>query len=123
MTILTIVLQSVLALMFLMASSGKLSGAKVQVEGFNRWGLPQWFRVVTGLIELIGAGALIVGYWDASWIALGAIIIGITGIGGTITHIRANDTMKETFMIVLLDRNRNRIVCTARFRFIRFPWL
>lgn len=102
MTIFSIVLQSLLALMFLMAGFGKVTGSKMHVEGFKKWGYPQWFRIVTGIIELVGAVALIVGYWNSSWLAVGALILGITGIGGIITHIRVKDSFKDTFMILLL---------------------
>ncbi|MFC5651256.1 hypothetical protein ACFPYJ_19520 [Paenibacillus solisilvae] len=53
-------------------------------------------------MEFVGAAALIIGYWDASWVAVGAIILGITGIGGIMTHLRAKDSFKDTFMIILL---------------------
>lgn len=102
MTIFSIILQSLLALMFLMAGLGKISGSKIHVEGFKHWRLPQWFRVVTGIVEFVGAAALIVGYWEPSWVALGALILGITGIGGILTHIRVKDAFKDTFMILLL---------------------
>lgn len=102
MTVFSIVLQSLLALMFLVAGMGKISGSKMTVEGFKHWGLPQWFRIVTGIVELAGAAALIVGYWEPSWLAIGALIIGITGIGGTLTHIRVKDPFKQTLMILFL---------------------
>ncbi|MFC5528821.1 DoxX family protein [Cohnella yongneupensis] len=101
MEVVVIVLQSLLALMFLMAGMGKLSGSKMHVDNFDRWRLPQGFRVVTGLVELIGAAVLIVGYWDTSWTALGALIIGITAIGGVLTHVRIKDSLKQTFPILL----------------------
>ncbi|WP_028402246.1 DoxX family protein [Ectobacillus panaciterrae] len=102
MTVFSIILQSLLALMFLMAGLGKIAGSKMHVEGFKHWGLPQWFRIVTGIIEFVGAAALVVGYWESSWVALGALILGITGIGGIITHIRVKDSFQQTFMILLL---------------------
>ncbi|WP_239617638.1 DoxX family protein [Cohnella mopanensis] len=102
MEILTIVLQSLLVLAFLMAGLGKISGAKMHVENFKLWGMPQWFRVVTGIVEFIGAGALIAGYWDPSWTAAGALVLGITAIGGILIHVRVKDSMKQTFPIILL---------------------
>lgn len=59
MDILAYVLQGLLTLMFLMAEYGKATGSKMHVEGFKHWRLPQWFRVVTGIVELVGAAALI----------------------------------------------------------------
>ncbi|SEB99248.1 DoxX family protein [Paenibacillus sp. GP183] len=102
MAILAIVLQSLLALMFLMAGVGKLSGSKMHVENFKKWGYPQWFRVVTGIVEFVGAAALIVGYWDKNWTAVGSLILGITSIGGIIVHIRNKDSFKETIPILVL---------------------
>ena len=34
----------------------------MHVENFKQWGLPQWFRVVTGIVELVGPIALIIGF-------------------------------------------------------------
>jgi uncharacterized membrane protein YphA (DoxX/SURF4 family) len=102
MVVLSIILQSLLALMFLIAGFGKIAGFKMHVENFKHWRLPQWFRIVTGIVELAGVAALIVGYWDSSWVALGSLILGITGIGGIITHLRAKDSFNQTTMILLL---------------------
>jgi putative oxidoreductase len=102
MDILAFVLQGVLALAFLMAGLGKITGSKMHVEGFKSWGLPQWFRIVTGIVEFVAAAALIIGYWEYSWAAVGALLLGVTAIGGTVVHVRANDSFKQTFPIVLL---------------------
>lgn len=102
MEILTYVLQGILALMFLMAGFGKVTGSKMHVEAFNNWRLPQWFRIVTGLVELTGAVLLIVGYWASTSAMAGALLLGITGIGGILTHIRVKDTFKDTAMILFL---------------------
>lgn len=102
MDILAYVLQGLLTLMFLMAGYGKVTGSKMHVEGFKHWRLPQWFRVVTGIVELVGAAALIIGYWEHSWAAAGALLLGITAIGGVFTHIRVKDSFKQTSTILFL---------------------
>ena len=102
MDIAAFVLQGLLALMFLMAGLGKISGSKMHVENFKTWGLPQWFRVVTGIVEFVGAAAIIIGYWEYSWAAAGALLLGVTAIGGVLTHVRVKDSFKQTFMILLL---------------------
>ncbi|GFZ88835.1 hypothetical protein GCM10008018_38690 [Paenibacillus marchantiophytorum] len=102
MTIVSIVLQILLGLMFLMAGVGKIAGSKMHIEGFKKWGLPQWFRVVTGIIEFVGAAAVIIGIWEPSWAAAGALVLGITSIGGILIHLKEKDSFKDTFMIVLL---------------------
>ena len=102
MNIFSIVLQSLLALAFLMAGLGKVSGSKMHVENFKKWRMPQWFRVVTGLIEFVSAAALIIGFWEPSWVAAGALVIAITAIGGILTHVRAKDSLKDTFPIIFI---------------------
>ncbi|MEK5253999.1 DoxX family protein [Paenibacillus sp. FSL F4-0125] len=102
MNIVAIVLQSLLVLAFVMAGSGKAAGSKMHVDNFKKWRLPQWFRVVTGLVELVAAAALVVGYWEPSWAAAGALLLGVTAIGGVLTHIRAKDSFKLCFPIILL---------------------
>lgn len=102
MNIVSIVLQSLLALAFLMAGLGKVSGSKMHVENFKKWRLPQWFRVITGLIEFVSAAALIIGFWEPSWVAAGALVIGITAIGGILTHVRAKDSLKDTVPILFI---------------------
>ncbi|MED4600239.1 DoxX family protein [Paenibacillus validus] len=102
MDILAFVLQGLLALAFLMAGLGKITGSKMHVEGFKHWRLPQWFRVVTGIVEFVGAAALIIGFWESSWAAAGALWLGVTAIGGILVHVRVKDSFKQTFPIVLL---------------------
>lgn len=102
MDIVAYVLQGVLAIMFGFAGFGKVVGMQMHVDNFNHWKLPQWFRVVTGLIEVIGAAALVVGYWGASWAAAGSLLLGIVAIGGILTHLRVKDSFKQVSAILLL---------------------
>jgi putative oxidoreductase len=100
--IVSLILQILLAMMFLMAGIGKFSGSKMHVENFDKWRLPQWFRTVTGLVEILGAVALIIGFWEPSWAAVGALWLGIISLGGILTHVRIKDSFKQTFMIIIL---------------------
>ncbi|MGE7932943.1 DoxX family protein [Viridibacillus arvi] len=102
MEIVTIILQGLLAVAFLMAGLGKVSGSKMHIEGFQHWGLPQWFRIVTGLVELAAAIALIVGYWINDWAIFGAVLLAITAIGGVLTHVRVKDSIQQTIPIIVL---------------------
>ena len=102
MAILAWALQGILALLFIMAASGKVTGSKMHIEGFTKWGYPQWFRVVTGVIELAAAFLLIIGFWNETAAIIGAVILVAVGIGGVITHLRIKDTMKDTAMILVL---------------------
>src|SRR6266446_496760 len=52
--------QVALALMFLMAGGSKLAGVPPMVSLFDAIGLGQWFRYVTGVIEVTSGIALLV---------------------------------------------------------------
>jgi putative oxidoreductase len=52
--------QVVLAAMFLMAGGSKLAGVPAMVTLFGALGLGQWFRYVTGVIEVTSGIALLV---------------------------------------------------------------
>ena len=64
MAILASSLQGLLALMFIIASTGKILGSKMHKDNFTKWGYPQWFRVVTGVSEFGAAVLLIAGFWN-----------------------------------------------------------
>lgn len=102
MEILTYILQGILVILFLFAGFGKVTGNQLHVEAFNHLRLPQWFRVVTGIVELAGAALLIIGYWASTFATAGALIFAITGVGGTLSHFRVKDSFKDTAMIIFL---------------------
>lgn len=102
MAIFTWVIQGLLALMFITAGFGKVAGSKMHIENFKKWRYPQWFRVVTGLIELAAAILLVIGYWYKETAIVGATLLIAVGIGGVFTHIRAKDTWKEASLIAIL---------------------
>ena len=72
-------LQGILAAAFLAAGFAKLAGVPFMVDLFEQIGLGQWFRVVTGVVEVAGAVALltpglasIAGLWLATTMVFGA---------------------------------------------------
>ncbi|SDT37974.1 DoxX-like family protein [Paenibacillaceae bacterium GAS479] len=88
MYILTIVLQS--WLLFSMAFFGvsKITGAQHQVELFDSIKLPQWFRVITGYVQIVGAVGLVIGYWYPGVAAWSAVLIGAMMLVAVATHLR-----------------------------------
>ncbi len=96
-TIAVWVLSVAAAGMFLMAGGAKLSGAPQIVGLFDLIGVGQWFRYVTGGIELLGAIALFVPA-----VALyGALALAATMIGAIVTHLTIiGDT--PTIPVILL---------------------
>jgi uncharacterized membrane protein YphA (DoxX/SURF4 family) len=77
------IVQIALAGMFLMAGASKLFGAAPMVELFNAIGIGQWFRYVTGLIEVGAAIALLV----PRAAVFGALVLVPTMIGAIVTQL------------------------------------
>ena len=96
------VLQGLLAAVFLFAGLGKLFGTKMHKANFDKWQFPQWFRIVTGLVETVASIFLILGYWNEIYTAYGTMILILVGMGGIFTHIRIKDSMAAMFPITLL---------------------
>ena len=52
-------LQAVVAAVFFAAGMAKLAGVPFEVQSFAQIGLGQWFRIVTGMVQIVGAFALV----------------------------------------------------------------
>ena len=75
--------QVAVAGMFLFAGGLKLTGAPEMVATFDTIGLGQWFRSVTGAIEVVSAVALLV----PSLAPFGALLLVPTMVGAIATHL------------------------------------
>ena len=75
--------QIALAAMFMFAGALKLTGAPEMVALFDAIGIGQWFRYVTGSIEVVSAVALLM----PAWAAFGALLLIPTMVGAVFTHL------------------------------------
>ena len=75
--------QIALAAMFVFAGGLKLTGAPDMVGLFDAIGIGQWFRYVTGSIEVVSGVALLV----PAWAAFGALLLIPTMAGAVFTHL------------------------------------
>jgi len=92
------VLQVLAAGMFLFAGSLKLSGAAPMVALFNTIGVGQWFRYVTGAIEVGSAVLLLV----PGLAAFGAALMLCTMIGAVLTHLAIVHTSPAIPLVLLV---------------------
>jgi len=76
-------LQAIVAVTFLAAAGAKLAGAPFMVQLFDQIGIGQWFRIVTGVVEIIGAVALLY----PGLASIGALWLGGTMVGAVATHL------------------------------------
>jgi putative oxidoreductase len=77
------VVQILLALAFVGAASGKLLGNPEMVGLYEVIGIGQWFRFVTGLLELTGAILIVIPRTKF----FGAALLGMIMIGAVLTHL------------------------------------
>jgi putative oxidoreductase len=88
------------AAMFLMAGGNKLSGNEQMVGMFNAIGVGQWFRYVTGGIEVIAALMLFV----PRLAGIGALLLVGTMAGAIATHlfiIGGNFAMPAVLLVLM----------------------
>ena len=76
-------LQGILAAAFLAAGFAKLAGVPFMVDLFAQIGIGQWFRIVTGVVEVTGAVALLI----PGLASVGALWLGGTMVGAVATHL------------------------------------
>ncbi len=79
----TYAIKALLALAFLGAGAAKLAGAEQMVAIYETIGVGQWFRYLTGLIEVVCAVMLFVPRVQA----FGAIILVCTMTGAVLSHL------------------------------------
>ena len=75
--------QIILAAAFAAAGSAKLAGVPFMVELFDQIGIGQWFRLVTGVVEITGAIALVF----PGLASIGAVWLGTTMVFAVATHL------------------------------------
>ncbi len=76
-------LRALLTLAFVAAGGAKLMGVEMMVQTFDQIGVGQWFRYLTGLIE-VGAAVLL---WLPGRQALGSALLGATMVGAVLAHL------------------------------------
>jgi len=76
-------LQGLVAAVFFAAGGAKLAGVPFMVQLFNQIGIGQWFRIVTGVVEIIGAVALL----TPGLASIGGLWLGGTMVGAVATHL------------------------------------
>lgn len=77
------ILQILTAAAFLIAGSAKLFGNPLMIESFDKIGLGQWFRYLTGTIEVVSAVLLLVPRLSP----VGALLLICTMFGAISAHL------------------------------------
>ena len=90
-------LQVLVAVAFVAAGSGKLLGTPEMVALFDAVGLGQWFRYVTGLLEVLGALLLVV----PGKTAFGAVLLAVVMAGAAVVHLTVLHTALTAPLVLL----------------------
>lgn len=94
---------AVVGIVGLVAGGTKVVGRESQVEEFERFGYPGWFRVATGLVEITGAVGLIGGVvWSSRMAVAGGLLLAGVMAGAIGTHVRVRDSASELAVPALL---------------------
>jgi uncharacterized membrane protein YphA (DoxX/SURF4 family) len=97
-----VVLQGLLGTIFLFSGGFKFSGSPRLVAQWRAWRLPQWFRYVTGTVELAGGIGLLVGI-GVRWLGpLAGLWLVATMLGALLTHLRVHDSASKMAPAALL---------------------
>jgi uncharacterized membrane protein YphA (DoxX/SURF4 family) len=90
-------LQILLAALFLLQAWMKLSGSPTWIARFERWGYPNHFYLVVGLIELLGAVALVIPRFTR----IGAGALSIVMAGAVATHLLHREPQAISALVLL----------------------
>ena len=91
-------LQVLVALAFVAAGSGKLLGTADMIDLFDAVGVGQWFRYVTGSLELLGALLLIV----PRKAAFGAGLLASVMAGAVVAHLTVLQTAPTAPLVLFV---------------------
>jgi len=103
------VLQILAAAMFLFAGGSKLAGQQAMIDTFGQIGLGQWFRYLTGVIEVGSAVLLLV----PTLAFFGAAALFVTMTGAVITHLFVIGGSPAPAVVLL--------VVTGAIAYLRWP--
>lgn len=76
-------LKGLLAAVFLSAGGAKIYGVPMMVENFQQIGLGQWFRYLTGILEIVGAIMVLM----PRVAAIGGVLLSCIMVGAIATHL------------------------------------
>ncbi len=73
-------------------------GEQFWIRDFQRWGYPDWFRIIVGAAELIAFALLLV----PRFAAYGAAVFAVIMLGAIVTHAAHNESGRLPFNFLLL---------------------
>lgn len=116
MNVLLIVLAVLLCAAVSISAIGKLKGMPQVMENLRHVGLTDGQIRILGVVELLGALAIVIGIWVPILGTLGALGLVLYFVGAVIAHLRVKDAFKDlapalglgvlALVVFLLELNR-----------------
>jgi len=94
-------LRVVVGLAFLAAGGSKLAGAPAMVAMFAKIGFGQWFRILTGLLEVAGAIGLFVPRFTVYAASMLAVVMA-SAIGFHLTRLGGNPVPPTVLLLLAI---------------------
>jgi uncharacterized membrane protein YphA (DoxX/SURF4 family) len=79
-----------------------VAGRQMFVDNFRGFGYPQWFRVVTGALEVLGRLGLLIGIWLPWLAAVASTELSLVMLGAVLTQVRTRDPLQKVALAVVL---------------------
>ena len=76
-------LKGLLAAVFVSAGGAKIYGVPIMVENIQQIGLGQWFRYLTGILEIVGGIMVLM----PPVVAIGGVLLSCIMVGAIATHL------------------------------------
>jgi putative oxidoreductase len=96
----TITLQALLGLMFMLSATLKLTGGTEEIR--LHLGIAPWFWAVIALVETVGVMSLLAGIKYPRLAAFGGLWLGATMFGGIVSHVLVADPLTEMIPAIVL---------------------
>ena len=90
-----------LGTLYIVTGSPKIAGVEYFTQGFEKFGYPQWLRMLAGWMELVGGALMIGGIWFPPAAPLGGLIIFPCMIGATWTNYTKVNSSNGTIVLGL----------------------
>jgi uncharacterized membrane protein YphA (DoxX/SURF4 family) len=82
---------------FLFSGISKVAGTSPMADRFLYWGYPQWFLLVVGAAEILGAALLAI----PKTAFYGAAVLGVVMAGAIFTHVRHTEWFPAMFVAII----------------------
>ncbi|KMJ59583.1 hypothetical protein AB685_01525 [Bacillus sp. LL01] len=102
MLLFTLIIQVVIGTLFAFLSFLAFTGAKYSKEKMIHLQLPNYFRYVTGFVQLLGGMFMLSGIWYTDAAILGGVWITMIMLVSMVLRIRANESIISTTPAIII---------------------